>query len=125
MRLRWRNLKLRWLVALALCAATMPIQAAQWLPVTAQELQMTDEPQAPKASAVLLYRQVDRDDNISEERDYLRVKILTEEGRQYANVELVFDSTWESILDIEARTIRPRLIARDERTTAVFKRVSR
>jgi hypothetical protein len=103
----------------------MPIQAAQWLPVTAQELQMTDEPQAPKASAVLLYRQVDRDDNISEERDYLRVKILTEEGRQYANVELVFDSTWESILDIEARTIRPRLIARDERTTAVFKRVSR
>jgi hypothetical protein len=79
MRLLWRNLKLRWLVALALCAAAMPIQSAQWLPGTAQELQMTDEPQAPKASAIFLYRQVDRDDNISEERDYLRMKILTEE----------------------------------------------
>jgi len=107
MRLLWRSLDLRWLLALALYAAAMPIQAAQWLPVTAQERQMTDEPQAPKASAVLLYRQVDRDDNISQERNYLRVKILTEEGRQYANVELVFDSAWESIRDIEARTIRP------------------
>jgi hypothetical protein len=85
----------------------MPAESAQWLPVSADELKMTDEPQAAKASAILLYRQVDRDDNGPTERDYYRVKILTEEGRQYANVELAFDNNRETIRDIEARTIRP------------------
>jgi hypothetical protein len=99
---------LRWLAAVLLinCAAAAS-RAAEWLPPTAQELQMTVEPLAPKASAILLYRQVDRDDTISRERNYLRIKILTDEGRSYANVELGYDSRWENIEDIEARMIRP------------------
>ena len=46
---------------------------------------MTSEPLAPGAPAIILYRQVDRDDNgrTSHEDDYIRIKILTEEGRKY------------------------------------------
>src|ERR1700686_4227045 len=61
-------------------------------PVSPDELKLTSEPQAPGAPAIILYRQVDRDDNgyTSHEDDFLRIKILTEEGRKYANVEIPY-----------------------------------
>ena len=61
-------------------------------PVSAEELAMKSEPLAPGAPAIILYRQVDRDDNgmSSHEDNYVRIKILTEEGRKYADVEIPF-----------------------------------
>jgi len=45
----------------------------------------------PGAPAVILYRQVDRDDGrTAHEDNYVRIKILTDEGRKYANVEIPF-----------------------------------
>jgi hypothetical protein len=107
MPLRRCNFRPGWLAAFAASIACVPAAASPWLPVTAQELQMTDDAQAPRTPAIILYRQVDRDDNGSTERDYLRIKILSEEGRQFGNVEIAFDSNRESIHAIEARTIRP------------------
>jgi hypothetical protein len=37
----------------------------------------------------------------------LRIKILTEEGRKHANVELVFSKGYEEISNLRARTIKP------------------
>jgi len=70
---------------------------------------MTSEPQAPGAAAILLYRQVDRDDNgrTSHEDNYFRIKILTEEGRKYADIEIPFLKQSENIVNVRARTIRP------------------
>jgi hypothetical protein len=82
-------------------------RAEEWPPVTADELQMTEEPQAPKAPAIILYRQVDRDDQDFFERDYVRLKVLTEEGRRYADLKIYYDKSRESIHDIEARAIQP------------------
>ncbi len=78
-------------------------------PVSPEELKMTSEPQAPGAPAIILYRQVYRDDNseTSHEDDYIRIKILTEEGRKYADVEIPFFKEAESVANIKARTIRP------------------
>jgi hypothetical protein len=78
-------------------------------PVLPDELRMTSEPLAPGASAVILYRQVDRDDNArtGHEDTYVRVKILTEEGRKYADIEIPFLKESESVSAIRARTIRP------------------
>jgi hypothetical protein len=78
-------------------------------PVIAEELKMASEPKAPGASAVILYRQVDRDDNryTPHEDNYLRIKILTEEGRKYANVEIPFSKGYESISGLHARTVKP------------------
>ncbi|WP_273761245.1 DUF3857 domain-containing protein, partial [Pantoea ananatis] len=42
-----------------------------------------------------------------DEYQYERLKILTEEGRKYADVEIVYDKSSESIRSIDARTIRP------------------
>jgi hypothetical protein len=78
-------------------------------PVNAEELKMKSEPLAPGAPAIILFRQVDRSDDryTPHEDNYLRVKILTEEGRDRANVEVAFDKDYESISGIRARTIKP------------------
>lgn len=78
-------------------------------PVSSDELKMTSEPLAPGAKAIILYRQVDRDDNArtSHEDEYIRIKILTEEGRKYADVEIPFFKGLQDIVAVKARTIRP------------------
>lgn len=68
---------------------------------------MTREPLAPGATAILLYRQVDRDDTGPSESNYERIKVLTEEGRKFADVEIPFDKKTEGVRAIHARTIRP------------------
>jgi hypothetical protein len=92
---------------LAACAVVLPVRAADWPPVGADDLRMTSEPKAPAAPAIYLYRQVDRDDNVPDETYYARIKILTDAGRKYGDVEIPFEKNNESIRDIEARTIRP------------------
>ena len=82
-------------------------EAEDWLPVSPEDLQMHGEPKAPGAAAIYLYRQVDRDDTYPQESHYLRLKILTEEGRKYANVEIPFVKGTEYVRGISARTIRP------------------
>ena len=78
-----------------------------WLPITPEELKMTSEPKAPGAQAICLYRQVDRDDLALRENIYYRIKIFTEEGRKYANIEIPFVNGSGNIKDIKARTIHP------------------
>ncbi|OLC43566.1 MAG: hypothetical protein AUH74_01965 [Nitrospirae bacterium 13_1_40CM_4_62_6] len=71
---------------------------------------MTSEPKAPGAPAIILYRQVDRDDSDvrrAHEYNYIREKIFTEEGRKFADVEIpLVKGKWD-IQNIKARTIRP------------------
>src|SRR6202007_53251 len=68
----------------------------------------TSLPEAPGAPAVILYRQVDRDDSQNgHETNYIRIKILTEEGKNDGNVEIPFFKGEGSIHGIRARSIRP------------------
>jgi hypothetical protein len=90
-----------------LARTTIPVNADDWQPISPEELKMTSVAEAPGAPAVYLYRQVDRDDVANHEYNYLRIKILTEEGRKYANVEIPFLNGNESVHSIKARTIRP------------------
>jgi hypothetical protein len=93
--------------ALALCAGSTAARAEDWLPISPDELKMTSEPKASGAPAIFLYRQVDRNDNGPTEAVYARIKILTEEGRKYADVEIPFDKAKDSVHGIQARTIHP------------------
>ena len=97
-------------VLLSLCTLLYrPAQVAadDWQPITQEELKMTSLPEAPGAPAVILYRQCDRDDVNNHQYDYYRIKILTEEGRKYADVEIPFLKGREDISGLKARTIRP------------------
>jgi len=82
-----------------------------WLPIDPADLKMTSEPKAPGAPAIYLYRQVDRKDlkTAGTEYNYVRIKILTEEGRKYATIEIPYFKQDASIniSNIRARAIRP------------------
>jgi Domain of Unknown Function with PDB structure (DUF3857) len=100
-------------VALMLASAGMlragAARADEWKPITPEELKMTSLKEAPGAPAVILYRQVDRDDgsNATNEYNYVRIKVLTEEGRDHANVAIRFEKGKTSIVNIRGRTIQP------------------
>ena len=98
-------------VGLAFCMlATRTARAGiGFQPILPDEIKMTSEPLAPGAPAIILYRQVDRDDNghTSHEDNYFRIKILTQDGRNYANVEIPFLKGSENVVNVKARTIRP------------------
>ncbi len=113
-------MSLRRIATVACCTVFLVLAAVQYLPVAVragegfqpispEELKMTSEPLAPGAPAIILYRQVDRDDNgqTSHEDNYFRIKILTEEGRKYANIELPVVKGGYDVSRIRARTIRP------------------
>ena len=101
-------------VALLVGAAvqrTHPVTAGdEWQPISQDELKMTSDPKAPGAPAIILYRQVDRDDSETRnphEYNYVREKIFTEEGRKHADVEIPFVKDRWTIHAIKARTIKP------------------
>jgi hypothetical protein len=110
----------RRLVNITSAAIFLILAVAEYAPVTVcagigfqsvspEELKMTGEPLAPGAAAIILYRQVDRDDNgrTSHEDNYIRIKILKEDGRKNADVEIPFIKGGDDVVNVHARTIRP------------------
>ena len=97
------------LFAVVVMAETVVQAGVGFQPVLPEELSMKAEPLAPGATAIILYRQVDRDDNsrTSHEDNYFRIKILTEEGRKRADIEIPFFKGSQEVVNVRGRTIRP------------------
>jgi hypothetical protein len=107
-----RRILLLFAITVVLLAGVSQIRTAsadEWQPISPEELKMTSVPEAPGAPAVILYRQVDRDDSArtGNQYNYVRIKILTEEGRKYGDVEIPFFREQGTIHGLKARTIRP------------------
>ena len=89
------------------------VRGDEWKPISPEELKMTSVPEAPGAPAIYLYRQVDRNDagiqrgRGATEYNYFRIKVLTEEGREQANVVISYEKNRTMISTIRARTIQP------------------
>ena len=88
-------------------SASAKSSATAFRPISPAELQMMVEPAAPGAPAVILEREVFVDDNAGHEDTYFRIKILTEEGRKYADIEIPFIQDAQKVSDIHVRTVKP------------------
>ena len=77
-----------------------------WQPISPEELKMTADPAHP-ADAIILYHEETADDMTRHRYVYKRVKILTEKGKDRANVEIPYDASFAGVSDIKARTIAP------------------
>jgi len=99
----YRYLLLSWLLLLPwTCFA----QNQDWREITAQDREIKDVPGDPGASAIQLFFADYRDDDVRYQFFYHRIKILTEEGRKYANIEIpIFP--WYHFDGVKARTIHP------------------
>jgi hypothetical protein len=81
---------------------------SQWLPISAEDKAVKDCPGDPGCSAMILYRQVINDNVMTNWSEYYRIKIFTDAGKKYADVQIPFDKTIdESVDNIAARTIQP------------------
>ncbi len=99
-----------------LCAFTVLSSSAaradqQWTQPTPEELSMTSQKEVPGAAAVYLYREETTDDKLHMFSIYTRLKVLTELGKEYGNVELSFarssDGSGFTVEDVQGRTIHP------------------
>jgi hypothetical protein len=66
---------------------------------------MTVDPAAPNAPAVYLFREEKVDDNIHMHSMYARIKILTEKGKEYGDVEIPYEGKIFQVRGITGRTI--------------------
>jgi Domain of Unknown Function with PDB structure (DUF3857)/Transglutaminase-like superfamily len=85
--------------------------AQQWTAPTPEELSMTSQPEVPGAPAVYLFREETTDDKLHMFSIYTRLKVLTEGGKEFGNVELSFarghDGAGYDVEAIQGRTIHP------------------
>src|SRR2546423_5568088 len=103
---------MRWLrrCVLIFCLAAGALamdQKEDWLPITPQDLQVKEVPGNPGASAIQLYYANFINDSTLSEFVYHRIKVLTEKGKSWADVEIPFAKDIYDIKDLKARTIRP------------------
>jgi hypothetical protein len=88
---------------------------AQWTAPTPEELSMTSQPEVPGAPAVYLFREEITDDSLHNWSIYARIKVLSERGKDLANVEIGQYSARDddgfnrgyTVGDIQGRTIHP------------------
>ncbi|HEY1805352.1 MAG TPA: DUF3857 domain-containing protein [Terracidiphilus sp.] len=92
--------------AALLIAAVSPVMiCAQFQQPTDEELKMTADPKAPGAAAVYLDIQEVENDPLHYESFYMRIKVLTEKGKELATIELPYlKGNWK-VGQIKGRTI--------------------
>lgn len=84
--------------------------ADPWTPPTPEELSMTSSPQAPGARAIYLFREQITEDALHMYSVHVRIKVLTEAGKDLANVELSYAHGGRGQLNLDevgGRTIHP------------------
>lgn len=79
--------------------------AADWPALSPEDLSMTSIKEQPGAPAVILLREETDDDMNNVHQVYERIKILTDAGREYANVEIPYGRRDFSIGGISGRTV--------------------
>lgn len=113
-------------LALLLTAKPLRMEAAdEWQPINPADLAMKDNPASPGADAMILYHETivslkDLNARGDSDQEYNRIKIFTDAGKEYANVEIPYlagdsgdYSDWNNtsgamqILGVRGRTIHP------------------
>ncbi|HEY3705405.1 MAG TPA: DUF3857 domain-containing protein [Terracidiphilus sp.] len=92
-------------VYVAVCLGSACTLRAQFQEPTKEELQMTSDPKAPGAAAVILYREERTDDDIHYHAVVERIKVLTEKGKEAATIRIPYDRSWTKVSDIQGRTV--------------------
>jgi len=83
------------------------VVAEDWPPIDPADLALKSVPQQPGAAAIILLREENDNDPMHFHSTYERLKILTEAGRDYADIELPYSRKNFRIDSISGRTIHP------------------
>jgi len=83
------------------------LAGADWPAVAPADLAMKDLPQRPGAAAVILEKDVHCDNVMNSDTYFVRIKILTEAGKDFGNISIPYNKQESSVKEIEARTVEP------------------
>src|SRR6266849_1051543 len=108
----WRSRRLAQILFVCMCSLSivpkLPGQVPDaWQPVPKDDLALKDNPANPGSAAMILERQVYTDDEKRVQTEWVRIKVFTEAGRAYADVEIPYFVKSTSVEDIRGRTVRP------------------
>lgn len=97
------------IICVALFALLWPksSEAQQWAQVSQEELAMKDNPANPGSHAMILDREQVENATDAAQTVYYRVKIFTEEGKKFADIEIPYLKGSMDIRDVQGRTIHP------------------
>lgn len=80
---------------------------ADWPAIAPEDLKLTDLAQQKGAPAVVLLREEEANDPQNYHSVYMRIKILTEAGRRYADVEIPYSRRHFRVDGVSGRTVHP------------------
>jgi len=98
------------LVAAGIFGAYSARASADKPPIAPEDLSLKDNPAEPGASAMILYREEiinNKDFHDFYSEHFYRIKIFTDAGKKYADVELPSPQYFGEVRDIHGRTIHP------------------
>src|ERR1700732_4949660 len=75
-----------------------------WQPITPEEFSLKYDAAHPYP-AVILYHEETSDDNRKHVVAYYKLKVLTEAGREKANILIYYKDDFNHIIDVKGRTI--------------------
>ena len=93
------------ITSLGLFHGSSTCAAVDWPPIAPEDLALTAVSQQPGAPAVILLHEETADDPNNNHSVYMRVKVLTEAGRKYADVEIPYSRSDFTISDVSGRTV--------------------
>jgi hypothetical protein len=93
------------LFSLLTCLTSTVALAADWPPIDPADLAMRSLPEQPGAPAVILRREETADALNHVHSVYMRIKVLNEAGKRYADVVLPYGLSIFTITDVSGRTI--------------------
>lgn len=93
------------LLVLYILTTHVAAKADDWPPIAPEDLSMKSLPEQPGAAAVVLLRDELTDDPHNHRSVYMRIKVLTEPGRKYADVEIPYSRRHFTIYNVSGRTI--------------------
>lgn len=85
-------------------AAAVPVE---WKPVTPDEMNLAAVEGAPLAPAVCLFSEVFTDDIAGREHHYVRIKVLTQEGRSRGDLAIPYVKGIWDLTNLHVRTVQP------------------
>jgi len=88
-----------------------PLMAGQgdgaWPDVPKEDLALHENPSDPGSAAMILERQVYTDDEKRVQTEFVRIKVFTEAGRSYADIEIPYIVKSTSVENVRGRTVQP------------------
>ena len=119
---RFRSILWYLLFAVAVLPAATQNSSFTWTPVSPEELALKEVPGHPGLPAVILDRDVVSDDIADQTKATVRLKILTEAGRNQADIAIPYYEGVQHFADLRARVVTPDGVS-NEYTGKIYDRV--